>query len=57
MLRCRARTMWLGLVIKLKVIVTVSVETASNPYGNFAEIKAFDLGVDPCRSQEQQSFI
>lgn len=56
MLRCRARTMWLGLVIKLKVIVTVSVETGGNPYGNFAEIKAFDLGVDPCRESGPAKF-
>lgn len=45
----QANKMWLRLVIKLQVIVRVSVETGSNPYGNHAEIKAFDLSVDPCR--------
>lgn len=34
---------WLRLVIKRKVIVTVSVETDSNPYGNLAETEAFNL--------------
>lgn len=48
--------MWLGLVIKLKVIVTVSIETGSNPYENFAKIKAFDLGVDPCRKSGPAKF-
>lgn len=52
-------TMQLGLVIKLKVIVTVSVETASNPYGSLAEIKAFDLSVDlgTVASHGQQSLL
>lgn len=48
--------MWLRLVIKLKVIVSVSVETGSNPYGNLAEIKAFDLSMDPCRESGPAKF-
>lgn len=51
-----ATTMWLRLVIKLKVIVIVSVETGSNPYGNFAEIKAFDLSMDPCKQSGPAKF-
>lgn len=39
-------TMWLRLVIKLKVIVTVSIETASNLCGNLPVIKAFDISMD-----------
>lgn len=39
-------TIRLRLVIKLKVIVTVSVETGSNSYGNLAEIKESDLNMD-----------
>lgn len=48
--------MWMSVVIKLKVIVTVSVETGSNPYGNLAEIKAFDLSLDPCRQSGAAKF-
>lgn len=39
-------TMSLSLVIKLQVIVRVSIETGSNPYGNLTEIKTFDLSMD-----------
>lgn len=52
----QANKMWLRLVIKLQVIVRVSVETGSNPYGNHAEIKAFDLSVDPCRHSGPAEF-
>lgn len=33
--------------IKLEVIAKVSIETAANPYGTLAEIKTFDLSIDP----------
>ena len=52
----QASTMWLRLVIKLKVIVPVSVETGSNPYGNLPEIKAFDLSMDPSRQSGPAKF-
>lgn len=52
----QANRMWLRLVIKLQVIVRVSVETGSNPCGNHAEIKAFDLGMDPCRQSGPAEF-
>lgn len=33
--------------IKLEVIPKVSIETSANPYGTLAEIKTFDLSIDP----------
>lgn len=43
--------MWLRLVIKVQVMVRVSIETGSNPYGDLVEIKTFDLSMDPGGTQ------